>query len=289
MNSAISSMLEKYQLVGADDYRNALKEIIQEVALLGLSRAGFFQNAAFYGGTALRVFYGLDRFSEDLDFSLLEPDAEYDLSGYIAAVRDELGAYGLNMTVEEKVKSTSTAIKSAFIKGGTNFQLLKINAIQPAVSGINADELVKIKFEVDTDPPAGADYEVKYGLIPTPYYVRLFTPSSLFAGKLHAILCRSWKSRVKGRDFYDYIWYLSRGTTVDIEHLRKRMIQSGHLDAAADFNEQILKRMLCEKFGEIDYRGARRDVLPFIRDGRALDLWSTEFFKVITLEKLVAK
>jgi len=232
MNSAIGSMLEKYQPVSADDYRNALKEVIQAVALLGLSRAGFFQNAAFYGGTALRIFYGLDRFSEDLDFSLLEPEVGYDLSGYIAAVRDELGAYGLNMTVEEKTKSTSTAIKSAFIKGGTRIHLLRINAAQPVVSGITADELVRIKFEVDTEPPSGADYEVKYGLSPTPYYVRLFTPSSLFAGKLHAILCRSWKNRVKGRDFYDYVWYLARGTAVNIEHLRHRMFQAGNLGVA---------------------------------------------------------
>ena len=288
MHSAINSMFEKYKLTNADDHRNALKEIVQEIALLGLSRAGFFQTAAFYGGTALRVFYGLNRFSEDLDFSLLQPNAAYNLNSYIASVSDELSAYGLSMTVEEKVKGAKIAIKSAFIKGGTRIHMLQINAAAPIVSGISADELIKIKFEVDTDPPAGADYEVKYGLIPTPYYARLFTPASLFAGKLHAILCRNWKNRAKGRDFYDFVWYLTRGTPVNLEHLRQRMIQSGHLLPNANFDLQILKQLLYDRFAEIDYQVVKRDVLLFISDSRALELWSADFFASITAEKLAA-
>ena len=161
MLSVIQGMIESYQCRTIDDYRNALNEIVQEIALLGLYRGGFFNTAAFYGGTALRIFYGLDRFSEDLDFSLLEPDPDFELSSYIRVLRDELGAYGLDMTVEEKIKTNETPVKSAFIKGGTQIHLLKISALSPPVSGVHPDEQIKVKLEVDTDPPAGAGYEIK--------------------------------------------------------------------------------------------------------------------------------
>ncbi len=168
MNSAIQSMLGRYSCASIDDYRNALKEIVQELALLGLYRGGFFNHAAFYGGTALRIFYGLDRFSEDLDFSLLQPDKTFQLAKFIGPLRDELSAYGLEMTVEEKIKSNRSAIRSAFIKGGTQLHLVRISSIRPPVSGVNPDEQLRIKIELDTDPPAGAGLELKYQLLPVP-------------------------------------------------------------------------------------------------------------------------
>jgi predicted nucleotidyltransferase component of viral defense system len=286
MHSAIENMLEAYNCQTTDDYKNALKEIVQEIALLGLYRGGFFNKAAFYGGTALRIFYGLDRFSEDLDFSLLEPDLNFDLATYSAAVQDELGAFGLDMTVTEKIKKNDSPVKSAFIKGGTQIHLLQIASITPPVTGVVAREQIKIKLEVDTDPPAGAEFESKYQLNPVPYYVRLYAPSSLFAGKVHAILCRGWMSRVKGRDFYDYVWYLSKGIAVNMSHLKARMIQSGHLTVEEPWDEMTLRQRLDERFQNVNFEQAKNDVLAFIKNPDVLSLWSTDFFQSITKDQL---
>ncbi len=285
MHSAIESMLENYKPKSIDDHKNALKEIVQEIALLGLFRSGFFNNAALYGGTALRIFYGSDRFSEDLDFSLLSPKNDFNLSKYTKYIQNELGAYGFEMTVDEKTKSIDTAIKSAFIKGGTEIHLLKINSIKNPIKGVHVNEQIKIKLEVDTNPPAGAEYEVKYQLNPIPYSVRLFSTASLFAGKLHALLCRRWGNRVKGRDYYDYLWYLSKNIEVDLTHLSYRMKQTDHLKEGETLTKETLKKMLMNKFAEIDFQQAKKDVLPFIKNPTALDLWSEEFFRKVTEDK----
>lgn len=286
MPSAIESMIESYHCRTIDDYKSALKEIVQEIALLGLYRGGFFHTAAFNGGTSLKIFYGLDRFSEDLDFSLLSPDPRFDLSAYMPAIRDELGAYGLEMTVTEKIKRNDSAVKPAFIKGGTQMHLLKIASISPPVSGVHPDEQMQIKLEVDTDPPEGAEDEIKYQLIPVPYYVRVFTPPSLFAGNVHAVLCRGWQTGVKGRDFYDYIWYLSKGIPLNIRHLANRMKQSGHLGSEDDLREDDLRARLTDRFLNIDFEQAKNDVVPFIRDPETVKLWSRDFFTAITKDKL---
>ncbi|MEQ8213184.1 MAG: nucleotidyl transferase AbiEii/AbiGii toxin family protein [Smithellaceae bacterium] len=286
MHSAIDDMLKAYDCRTADDYRHALNEIVQEIALLGLYRGGFFAKAAFYGGTALRIFYGLDRFSEDLDFSLLKSDKTFDLSSFTQIVQDELGAYGLKMTVQEKIKKNDSPVKSAFIKGGTQIHIMKIASVQPPVTGIHPQEQLRIKLEVDTQPPPGATFEMKYQLRPVPYSVRLYTPSSLLAGKMHALLCRSWKTRVKGRDFYDYVWFLSKSIPVNIMHLTERMKQTGHLPADAVLTEKDLKSRLRNRFASVDFNQAKKDVLPFIKNSEAVGLWSAEFFSAITDDKL---
>lgn len=226
MNSIMTEMLKKYQENGDTDKKNAIKEIMQEIVLCGLSRAGFFKQAAFYGGTALRIFYGLDRFSEDLDFSLISSDSDFDLSSFFPILRKEIASYGLNVDISEKKKSAESAIRSAFLKGNTQEHMLLFYASEQAVSGIAKDEVIKIKFEVDTNPPDGATFETKYRLLPAPYEVKLYDTPSLFAGKVHAVICRAWKSRVKGRDLYDYVFYLSRGACLNTEHLKSRLVQS---------------------------------------------------------------
>lgn len=286
MHSAIDDMLKAYDCRTADDYRHALNEIVQEIALLGLYRGGFFAKAAFYGGTALRIFYGLDRFSEDLDFSLLKSDKTFDLSSFTQIVQDELGAYGLEMRVQEKIKKNDSPVKSAFIKGGTQIHIMKIASVQPPVTGIHPQEQLRIKLEVDTQPPPGATFEMKYQLRPVPYSVRLYTPSSLLAGKMHALLCRSWKTRVKGRDFYDYVWFLSKSIPVNIMHLTERMKQTGHLPADAVLTEKDLKSRLRNRFASVDFNQAKKDVLPFIKNSEVVGLWSAEFFSAITDDKL---
>lgn len=282
MNTVLEQMLAKYELNSDYDRVNALKEILQEITLCGLSRAGFFRKAAFYGGTALRIFYGLDRFSEDLDFSLKEKDEAFDLSRWFAAIENEAAAYGLNLSVEMKKKAKDTAIKSTFLKGKTMEHLLLFYDDKGINGGISGNEAIKIKFEIDTRPPAGASFEKKYRLLPTPYEVNMYDEPSLFAGKLHAVICRNWKNRVKGRDLYDYVFYMSKSAHVNLPHLRARLIDSGFITENDACELEDVKKMLMNKFNTIDYKQAREDVIPFIKDSSKIDLWSADFFKQIT-------
>lgn len=282
MNSSINERLAKYSITNAEEEKNAVKEIIQEIVLCGLSRAGFFNEAAFYGGTALRIFYGLDRFSEDLDFSLLKKNPDFDLSSYLPIVQNEINSFGLNMEIVTKEKTADSPIKSAFVKGNSKEHILLFNPASSNIDLINKNESIKIKFEVDIDPPANATFETKYQLLPSPYEVQLYDMPSLFAGKIHAVLCRAWKNRIKGRDLYDYIFYLSRNTHVNMEHLKARLVESKVLQEADNFDINILKNMLNSRFDSIDYASAKEDVISFIKDKRSLDLWNPEFFKKIT-------
>ena len=278
MNAALQSLLDRYDLDTAADWENALREIVQELALLGLWRSKFYEHAAFYGGTALRIFHSLPRYSEDLDFSLLKTSPDFDLSSHLEAVRAELASFGFAFEVERKVKRTETAIDSAFIKGNTRVNLLEIGVPEGLENRFPAGQKLKIKMELDTDPPQGAEYEVQTLLLPIPFQVKLFTPSCLFAGKMHALLCRNWKGRVKGRDFYDFIWYLGKGIPVHLSHLQKRMEQTGHWDGNAALDEDKLKSLLRTRFAGIDFDQAKGDVLPFVQDADAVMLWGQNFF-----------
>ena len=282
MNSTIEEMLKFYQTNNLTDKKNAMKEIIQEIVLCGLSRAGFFNKAAFYGGTALRIFYGLNRFSEDLDFSLTSPEPDFDLSSYFPVLKKEVTSWGLNVDISLKEKNTDSAIRSAFLKGNTMEHMLVFYASESLKSGISRDEVIKIKFEVDTMPPEGAGYENKYRLLPSPYEVKMYDMPSLFAGKVHAVICRAWKQRVKGRDLYDYIFYLSRNATLNLPHLKARLVQSGAWDPEKDLSIEDTRDLLFSRFDSIDFENAKNDVRPFIRDTDSLNIWNADFFKQIT-------
>lgn len=282
MNTVIEEMLKSYQVDNIYDRKNAMKEIMQEIVLCGLSRAGFFKEAAFYGGTALRIFYGLDRFSEDLDFSLEQINLDFDLCSYFPVLEKEVKAFGLNVEIQEKEKTKDSNIRSAFLKGNTKEHLLLFYADERDVGTVAKNEVVKIKFEVDTNPPAFATYEHKYRLLPVPYEIRLYDMPSLFAGKIHAVICRGWQSRIKGRDLYDYIFYLSKAVTVNQKHLRARLIDSGYISENQECTLEEIKTMLKNRFDSIDFLQARKDVEPFIRDTSVLNIWSSEFFKHIT-------
>ena len=282
MNTVIEEMLKSYQVDNIYDRKNAMKEIMQEIVLCGLSRAGFFKEAAFYGGTALRIFYGLDRFSEDLDFSLEQINLDFDLCSYFPVLEKEVKAFGLNVEIQEKEKTKDSNIRSAFLKGNTKEHLLLFYADERLVGTVDKNEVVKIKFEVDTNPPAFATYEHKYRLLPVPYEIRLYDMPSLFAGKIHAVICRGWQSRIKGRDLYDYIFYLSKAVTVNQKHLRARLIDSGYISENQECTLEEIKTMLKNRFDSIDFLQARKDVEPFICDISVLDIWNSEFFKQIT-------
>ena len=286
MSDLFDEMLKNYDTTTMTNRKNALKEVIQEIVLCGLSRAGFFSDVAFYGGTALRIFHGLDRFSEDLDFSLLHTDNRFDLSEYLPILENEMHSFGLVIEVSEKQKTTASDIQSAFVKANTKQQLSFFFKDQNS-SSIHPDEKIRIRFEVDTNPPDFAGFEHRYRLLPYPYEVQLYDRPSLLAGKIHAVLARSWKSRVKGRDLYDFVFYLQHNTPVNLRHLKARLIQTGHLKTSDTFNIEDLRERLIEHFDQLDYENAKQDVIPFIKDTRVLEIWSSNFFKDITTNLLV--
>lgn len=278
MNSIITSMLEPYHCHSRQDYENALKEIIQELALLGLWRSKFFEVAAFYGGTALRILYGLDRFSEDLDFSLLLPNSDFSLDYYNEAVEAELRGAGFEVTVLSKEKSVVSSICSAFIKADTLAQFLRINLPKSLHLGLHKTQTLKIKMEVDTNPPFGFLTEAKVLFNPIPFSVLTYQKSDLFAGKIHAILCRPWVTRVKGRDWYDFVWYIAHHIPVRLSHLQERLRQSHFLIQETTLTNAVLLQLLTNKIQQVDFELAKQDILPFIRDPMAVSLWSIDFF-----------
>lgn len=282
MNNIITQMLAKYEIKNVDDEINALKEIIQEIVLSGLSRGSFFDVAAFYGGTALRIFHHLDRFSEDLDFALIEANSDFQLSSYFPYIERELKAYGLNLEVSTKKKINESNITSAVVRGGTLEHILKFFPNRENNQYNYLLKKIKIKFEVDINPPSGANYEYKYKLLPSPHQIRIYDMSSLFAGKIHAILCRNWEIRVKGRDLYDYVFFLANHTSVNLELIKNKLIASNYIDPNSLFDISVLKKLLIAKFSVIDYKEAKEDVLPFIKDFQSLNLWSQDFFCNIT-------
>lgn len=256
-----------------------IRETFQSLALLGLWRSGFFEQAAFYGGTALRLLYDLNRFSEDLDFSVLSPEKNFTFTKYKDFVVRELNAFGFDVEFEEKKKAIQSAVESAFIKANTFNQMILIEVPKNLSTNINKDSLIKIKLEVDTNPPQGFDTEMKYLFSPVQYAVRTYTLPSLFAGKMHALMFRKWGSRVKGRDWYDFVWYASHHPQLNLGHLEARMRQSGDYEKNEPLSKKEFLEILSETIERLDLSQAKSEVAPFLVDSRSTDIWSKEFFK----------
>ena len=263
----IESMLARYQQGSDLDNTNALREVMQEIALAGLQRAGFFEKAAFYGGTCLRIFHGLPRYSEDLDFSLLKSDKDFSLKPFFAKLVEEFQSYGFEVEITEKNKTAVTDIASAFLKKTVSRYDIKINQ----------KKILKIKFEVDTDPPLGFMTEQKLLLQPYSFYVNCFSLPDLFAGKAHALLFRQWQNRIKGRDWYDFEWYMRKATPLNRQHLAIRAHQSGHWPKTT-IDKQELKKLFHDRIEIVDIDSARDDVIRFIKNSNELDIWSKDYF-----------
>lgn len=278
MNEAIRQILATYEIHALDDSLRALREVMQEIALLGLWRSKFFEKAAFYGGTALRVLYGLDRFSEDLDFSLLKRDEGFDLADYSDALKRELASFGFVVEIESRTKRPGTAIQSAFLKADTRTQMITVEFERGLVQQVPRNQVLKIKLEVDTDPPSGFSTEVRYLLRPVPFAVRTFSLPDLFAGKMHAVLCREWKSRAKGRDWYDLVWFAAYHPELHIAHLEQRMRQTGHWKGPAPLTAGDLRDLLSKRIEKVDVDQIRREAERFVKDVAALAIWSKAFF-----------
>ena len=278
MNEAIRQMLSKYEYKSQDDYIRALREIIQEIALLGLWRSKFFERAAFYGGTALRILYGLDRFSEDLDFSLLKPEEGFDLFAYNEALKKELLAFGFEVHVEQINKSVKTTIQSTFLKANTRNQLLNIEVDEEIIQRIPTGQRLKIKLDIDTDPPPGFSTTNRYLLLPIPFFVRTYSLPDLFSGKMHAVLYRGWKMRIKGRDWYDFVWFAANHPELNLSHLEQRMRQTGHWEEKSPLTPDVFQKKLVERIKNLDVKKARKEVEPYVKNPESLSLWSHEFF-----------
>lgn len=286
MNKTIEVMLSKYHPQSNLERENAIKEIIQEIVLAGLSRGGFFDRAVFYGGTCLRIFHGLNRFSEDLDFALISKDENFRLDDYFPSINKELFAYGISMDVITKKKNDENAnIETAFLKGNTVTLLLHFFPNSEETKDVIGNQKLKIKIEVDTANPEGGISENKYRLFPAPYQVRVFNESTLFSGKVHAIICRSYSNHVKGRDYYDYLFYRNKNTKLNLAYLENKLKMTGKLKEDEHLTIEMVKNLLAAKFETLDYKSAKEDVSNFILDKASLDFWGPELF-LSTLEGL---
>lgn len=280
----IKEWIAEYNPKNTDDVLSALREIMQEVALAGLSRTDFFEKAAFYGGTALRIFYGLDRFSEDLDFSLLESDPDFSLEPYFDAILAEFKSIGMQVSIREKEKKEKTNIDSAFLKSETEWKELILEDIVKQAGIKSTNRTMKIKIEVDRRPPLGFTTENKLLTRPFSFYVKCFNKPSLFAGKMHALLFRKWKNRVKGRDWYDLEWYIKKGIPLDLRHFALRAKDTGDW-TKEDLTQEDVLELLREKFKTVSFDNVKEDVIPFIKDDKVLEIWGEQYFNDL-LEKL---
>ena len=269
----IQDRLDSYGCQSTLEEEQALREISQEIVLAALGRTDFFQKAGFQGGTCLRIFHGLNRFSEDLDFALQEPDASFELGPYLDALTRELTAYGYGLEMNDRSK-LDQAVRMAFVKDDSLGNLLRLN-YKPATGPLRK---LRIKLEVDTNPPAGAEFETKYLDFPFPSAVCVFDMPSLFAGKLHALLCREY---LKGRDWYDFIWYTARKTPANYALLSAALNQMSPWQSQdVQVNQAWCVEQLRTKIESTDWEHARDDVRRFVKPNElpSLDLWSREFF-----------
>jgi hypothetical protein len=283
----IRDWLAEYKPATKNEAQYALREIMQEVGLAGLYRAGFFEKAAFYGGTALRIFHGLDRFSEDLDFSLLEPDPDFSLDRYMEAVHTEFESLGMKVSIRDKKKTKESQVESAFLKSETIWKELILEGMLPQ-NGLNQPVGITIKIEVDTIPPMGFDTEEKLLLKPFSFYVKCFSLPYLFAGKMHALLFRKWKNNVKGRDWYDLEWYIKKKIPIDLHHFKERAIASGDLLQEA-LTEEAFRHLLSDRIDSVNMDKVKADIVRFIPDGGRLDIWSARYFHDLVSKLVVQK
>ena len=264
MNSIFEQMLSQYAIVTDKVRRNAIYEVMQQITLAGLYRGGFFNKAAFYGGTCLRIFHKLERFSEDMDFSLLAPDDSFNLESYFPSITDEFATLGREVVITKKDKRNFGKVESAFLKDDTEVYDV----------AFRTEKSLKIKIEVDIQPPLKFQTEQKLLLRPFSFMTRCFTLPDLYAGKMHALVFRTWKNRVKGRDWYDFEWYLKNGIKLDFTHLQERIREFNGIEVSKE--EFIL--LLKERLASTNIDLVKQDVEPFVKNSESFEIWSNDYF-----------
>jgi len=264
MNPIYQQMLSAYDMSLEVQRRQAPYEVNQQLILAGLYRGGFFEKAAFYGGTCLRIFHGLQRFSEDMDFSLLSRDDDFDFTRYCQPVIDTFALVGREVTIQNKDKRTLGKVESAFLKDNTDVYNLSFQT----------EKTVKVKIEVDTNPPLGFHTEQKLLLMPSSFMTRCVCLPDLYAGKMHALVYRAWKTRIKGRDWYDFEHYVRHQVPLHYEHLKQRILQfNGELLSKEDFMCKLRERL-----SSADIESVKQDVVPFVWNADELKIWSNDYF-----------
>jgi predicted nucleotidyltransferase component of viral defense system len=265
------NMLARYEIHTKDEKTNATHEVMQQITLAGLYRSGFFDRAAFYGGTCLRIFYGSQRFSEDMDFSLLQTDRNFALENHFDDIIAEFKAVGKDITIQKKTKTVQRNVESAFLKENTEIYNLQFTA----------EKRIKIKIEVDTQPPPDFTTEYRLLLLPFSFMTRCYSLPDLYAGKMHAFLFRNWQNRVKGRDWYDFEWYVRNNAVLNFNHLQKRAGQISGFDEKA-FTPDVFKQMMHERIEKTNIEMVKNDVRPFLKNPKEIEIWSTEYFLQLT-------
>lgn len=264
MNEIFKTMLSAYDTSTAQAMRNAVFEVNQQIILAGLYNGGFFNEAAFYGGTCLRIFHGLQRFSEDMDFSLLSQNENFDFTKYFQPIVDEFAYIGRNVEITRKEKKSFGKVESAFLKDNTEVYNISFQT----------EKSIKIKIEVDTCPPLNFETENKLLLQPRSFFTRCFTLPCLFAGKMHALIFRAWRNRVKGRDWYDFEWYVKHNTPLDFTHFQERVMQFN----GETIDKERFIQLLKQRLASADMSQVKSDVLPFLTNTHDIDIWSNDYF-----------
>ena len=267
-------MVAAYNPQNAEQRLNAQHQAMQQIVLAGLQKGGFFEHAAFYGGTCLRIFHNLQRFSEDMDFSLTEKNPNIHLENYFQAIQDVFAFTGKEVVITKKEKLNFGRVESAFLKEDTSAYDI----------AFRTEKTIKVKIELDTDPPLGFNTEQKLLMKPYSLMVRCFTLPDLFAGKMHALVYRNWKTRIKGRDWYDFEWYIRFNVPLNFAHLQERIREFSGQEVSKEEFMQLLR----ERLATADINQVKQDVLPFVDRPSDLDIWSNEYFlKIAELIRFV--
>ncbi len=269
----INDRLKAYAIVTKQAELNALKEISQEIALAGLARAGFFKHALFQGGTCLRIIHELKRFSEDLEFILNEPDQSFKWEPYLIGIKTEFEAFGLSLSVIDRAKASDT-VKKAFLKESSFGKVLNLH-YERARSDI---QTINIKLEIDTNPPAGSVPETHVLDFPYPLPIISQDLPSLFSGKCHALLCRKY---IKGRDWFDFIWYIQHKIHPNYTLLKNALEQSGpYQNQAINISPEWLTNELAKKIKSLNWDVVAKDVKKFLPSDfiHTLDAWNKDLF-----------
>ena len=257
-------MVEALHPSNKNEKERAQQEVMQQIALYGLYRGGFFDHAAFYGGTCLRIFHNLQRYSEDMDFTLTEKDANIHLENYFPQLIEAFKLTGREVTIKKREKKTFGKVESAFLKDNTDVYDI----------AFQTEKTIKVKIELDTDPPLGFETEQKMLLKPFSTMIRCVALPDLYAGKMHALLYRNWKTRVKGRDWFDFQWYVANRVPLNFKHLQKRVAEFNGIELSKeDFLEALHERL-----ATTDIESVKQDVARFIFDQRDIEIWSNDYF-----------
>lgn len=285
MIGLIQKRLSEYKVIGPVEEENALKEIVQEIMLFSLWRADFFDVAAFQGGTSLRILHGLTRFSEDIDFILIEPNPAFSWQPYLQKLTETCNEFGIEPEALDK-KNMDKAVRTAVIKDTSIANQLNLSFMNN-----KTDRKLTVKLEIDCNPPTGSDFEYSYLDFPVDFEVCHQDMSSNFALKTHALLCRPY---LKGRDWYDFGWYIAKGVTPNLLLLQNALEQYGPWKGQdINVDREWIIAALGEKIASIIWQDAAKDVERFLKpvEQKSLMLWSVGFYmsKLSKLDVLLQK